>query len=158
MLVKAFRHIGIFLVAAFLLCSCGLSKVKDISVTSVGVAYIVPTSARSVDAKLLIGINNPARSFAVEDVSGVIRYMDKPIAHFVSGPLELEGKAEQTYELPCTVVLDEGVSILEVLLIAAKGSLEGLKADVDIQGALKKNGVLRAPLSFRDLDISQFKK
>ncbi len=56
------------------------------------------------------------------------------------------------------MVLDDGISILEVLMIAAKNSLDGLKADVYIQGALKKNGVLRAPLSFRDLDISQFKK
>ena len=114
--MKALKHIGIFLAAALLACSCGLSKVKEIAVTNVGIAY------------------------------------------FVTGPLELQAKTEETYELPCTVVLDEGVSILEVLLIAAKGSLEGLKADVDIQGALKKNGVLRAPISFRDLDISQFKK
>ena len=56
------------------------------------------------------------------------------------------------------MVLDEGVSILEVFLIASKNSLEGLKADVDIQGALKKNSVLKKPISFRDLDISQFKK
>ena len=156
--MKAVKHIGIFLAAALLACSCGLSKVKEIAVTNVGIAYIVPTSARSVDAKLLLGINNPARKFAVQEVSGTLRYNEKPVAHFVTGPLELQAKTEETYELPCTVVLDEGVSILEVLLIAAKGSLEGLKADVDIQGALKKNGVLRAPISFRDLDISQFKK
>jgi len=156
--VKAFRHIGIFLAAALLVCSCGLSKVKEIAITNVGIAYIVPTSARSVDAKLLLEINNPARSVAVQEVTGTIRYNEKPIAHFTTGPLELQGKTEGTYELPCTVVLDEGASLLEVLLIAGKGSLEGLKADVDIQGALKKNGVLRAPISFRDLDISQFKK
>lgn len=156
--MKAFRHIGIFLAAALLVCSCGLSKVKEIAITKVGIAYIVPTSARSVDAKLLLGINNPARSVAVQEVTGTIRYNEKPIAHFTTGPLELQGKTEETYELPCTVVLDEGASLLEVLLIAGKGSLEGLKADVDIQGALKKNGVLRAPISFRDLDISQFKK
>lgn len=156
--MKALRHIGIFIAAALALCSCGLSKVKDIAITGVGVAYIVPTSARSVDAKLLLDIDNPARSLAVHEVSGVIRYNDKSIAHFVTGPLELEGKTVQTYEVPCTVVLDEGVSILEVFLIASKSSLEGLKADVDIQGALKKNSVLKKPISFRDLDISQFKK
>lgn len=156
--MKALRHIGIFIAAALALCSCGLSKVKDIAITGVGVAYIVPTSARSADAKLLLGIDNPARSLAVHGVSGVIRYHNKPIAHFTTGPLELEGKTEQTYELPCSVVLDDGASLLEVLLIASKSSLEGLKADVDILGALKKNGILKKPVSFRDLDISQFKK
>jgi hypothetical protein len=155
--MKAIRHIGIFLVAALLAASCGLSKVKEIAVTSVGVAYIVPTSARSVDAKLIIGIDNPARSLAVTEMSGVIRYQDKPLAHFITGPIELQGQSAQTYELPCSVKLDDGTSILELLVIASRGSLEGLKADVDIQGALKKNGVLRKPFSFKDLDISQFK-
>ena len=74
--MKALRHIGIFIAAALALCSCGLSKVKDIAITDVGVAYIVPTSARSVDAKLLLDIDNPARSLAVHEVSGVIRYND----------------------------------------------------------------------------------
>lgn len=156
--MKAFKHIGIFLVAAVLACSCGMSKVKDISLTSVGVAYIIPTSLRSMDGKLLLGIDNPARSFAVQEISGTVRYGDKPIVNFQTGGIELAAQCEQVYELPCTVTLAEGASLLDVLVIASKQSLDGLKADVDVQGALKKNGVLRAPLKFRDLDLSQFSK
>ena len=156
--MKAFKHIGIFLVAAVLACSCGMSKVKDISLTSVGVAYIIPTSLRSMDGKLLLGIDNPARSFAVQEISGTVRYGDKPIVNFQTGSIELAAQCEQVYELPCTVTLAEGASLLDVLVIASKQSLDGLKADVDVQGALKKNGVLRAPLKFRDLDLSQFSK
>ena len=156
--MKLLKHIGLFFAAAFLVCSCGMSKVKDIVITSVGVDYIVPTTARSVDAKLLLGIDNPARKFAVQDVTGVIRYQGKEIAHFVSGGIELEGASSQVYALPCTVTLADGVSILEVLVIASKGSLTGLTADVDVQAALRKNGVLRAPYHFKDLDISQFTK
>ncbi len=156
--VKAIKHIGIFLVAALLVCSCGMSKVKDISLTSVGVSYIIPTSLRSLDGKLLLGIYNPARSLAVQEVTGTVRFGDKPIAHFQTGSVELAAQSEQVYELPCTVTLADGASLLDVLVIASKGSLEGLKADVDIQGALKKNGVLRAPIKFRDLDLSRFSK
>lgn len=137
---------------------CGLSRLKDLAVTSVGVAYIVPTSTRSMDAKLLLGIDNPAMSFAVQEVSGDIRYQDKPVAHFVTAGLELQGKSEQVYELPCTVTLDPGISLLDLLIIASRRSLEGLKADVQVQAALKKNGVLRAPFTYKDLDISQFSK
>ena len=156
--MKLWKHIGIFLVAALLCCSCGMSKVKDISLTSVGIAYILPTSTRSMDSKLLLGIDNPAMSFAVQDITGTVRYQDKPIAHFTTGSMELQGKTEQVYELPCTIVLDEGASILDVLVIAAKRSLDGLKADVNIQAAIRKNGVLRAPFRYKDLDISQFTK
>lgn len=134
-----------------------MSKVKDIAIKTVGVAYIVPTSSRSVDAKLLLGIDNPAPSFAVQEINGDIRYQEKVIAHFITGPLELQGKTEETYELPCTVRLADDASLLDILVIASKGTLEGLKADVNIQAGLKKNGVLRTPLTYKDLDISQFK-
>ncbi|MBQ7708938.1 MAG: hypothetical protein IJT74_03340 [Bacteroidales bacterium] len=156
--MKAIKHIGIFLVAALLAVSCGVSKVKDISLSSVGIAYVVPTSMRSMDAKLLLGINNPAMSFAVQEITGTIRYEEKPIAHFSTGSIELEGKTDKVYELPCTVTLAEDASLLDVLVIASKRSLNGLKADVDIQAALKKNGIVRAPYKFRDLDISSFSR
>ena len=156
--MKAIKHIGIFLVVALLACSCGISKVKQISLSSVGIAYIVPTSMRSMDGKLLLGINNPSISFAVQEVTGTVRYQDKPIANFRTGSIELEGKTDKVYELPCTVTLAEGASLLDVLVIASKRSLDGLKADVDIQAGLKKNGVIRAPYKFRDLDISSFSK
>jgi len=157
-LMKTFKHIGIVLVVALLAASCGVNKVKEISLSSVGIAYIVPTSFRSMDAKLLLGINNPAMTFAVQEVTGIIRYEEKPIAYFYTGGIELQGKCEQVYELPCTVTLAEGASLLDVLVIASKRSLQGLKADVDVQGAFRKNGVLRAPVKFRDLDISSFSK
>lgn len=156
--MKFFKHIGIFLVAALLAGSCGMSKIKEISLTSVGIAYIVPTSMRSMDGKLLLGINNPSISFAVQEVTGTIRYEEKPIAHFSTGSIELQGKTEQVYELPCTVRLADDASLLDVLVIASKRSLDGLKADIDVVGGFKKNGVIRAPLKFRDLDISKFSK
>lgn len=158
MFVKAFKHIGIFLVAALVACSCGVSKVKDISLTSVGISYIVPTSLRSLDGKLLLGINNPSIGFSVEEVTGTVRFENKPIADFKTGRLELAAKSEQVYELPCTVTLAESASLLDVLIIASRGSLEGLKADVNVLGAFKKDGIIRAPIKFRDLDLAEFSK
>ena len=154
--MKLLRHILIAVAVVLSVASCGVSKVKDMSITSMGISYIVPTSTRSMDAKLLIGINNPARSFAVQEITGTVYYKEKPVAHFVTGSLELEGKTVQEYELPCTVTLDDGASLLDVLVIASKHSLEGLTADLDIQAALKKNGVIRAPYKFRNLELSQF--
>ena len=157
-LMKVFRHICLVLFAAFTVAGCGVSKVKEISLSSIGIDYIVPTSTRSMDAKLLLGINNPSISFTVQEVTGTIRYKEKPIAHFNTGSVQLQGKTDQVYELPCTVTLADGASLLDVLVIASQRSLTGLKADVDIQAALKKNGILRAPYSFKDLDIAEFAK
>lgn len=156
--MKALRHIVLLLLLVLGISSCGVSKIKDISLSSVDIAYVVPTSARSLDAKLLLGIDNPSIDFAVQEVHGTIRYQEKPLAHFRTGGVELKGKTDQVYELPCTVTLDEGASLLDLLVIASRRSLEGLKADIDIQAALKKNGVLRAPWSFKDLDVDSFRQ
>ena len=67
------------------LWGCDVAKIKDLSVTSVGVKYLVPTSSRSMDAVLLLGLDNPSISFTVQDVTGVVkrrhgvcRYMNCP--------------------------------------------------------------------------------
>ncbi len=157
-LMKAIRHILLIVAVALAAASCGVSKIKDITLTSVGLQYIVPTSLRSMDAKLLLGIDNPAMGFTVTEVTGTIRYKDKPIANFSTGSLELAGKTEQVYEFPCTIVLAEGASMLDIMVIASQRSLKNMKADVNVQAALKKNGVLRAPFSFKDLDLYEFSK
>ena len=154
--MKAFRHILVLVAVALSAASCGVSKIKDITLTSVGLQYIVPTSFRSMDAKLLLGIDNPAMGFTVTEVTGTLRYKDKPIANFVTGSLELQGKTEQVYEFPCSITLAEGASMLDVMVIASQRSLKNMKADVNVQAALKKNGVLRAPFTFKDVDLYEF--
>ena len=154
--MKHIKNIVMLVAVALMAASCGVSKIKDIALTSVGLQYIVPTSTRSMDAKLLLGIDNPSIGFTVAEVTGTIRYKDKPIANIVTGSLELQGKTEQVYEFPCTITLAEGASLLDVLVIASQRSLKNLKADVNVQAALKKNGVLRAPFTFKDLDLYEF--
>ena len=133
---------------------CGVSKVKDISVSSVGVKYLVPTSSRSMDAVLLLGLDNPSITFTVSDVEGAIRYYDRVLATFTAGELPVQAKSVQVYELPCTATLDDGVSLLDLLVIASKKSLDGMTADVRLHAKLK-NG-LGKTLNFNNLDLSQF--
>lgn len=143
-------------VFVLLVSGCGMSRIKDIRLDSVGVKYVVPTSGRSLDALLELGIDNPAMSFTVQDVKGTIYCEDRTIASFTTGPVNLEGKTRQVYQLPCTVQLDEGTSFLSLLILLAKHStLEGFKADVNMYVA-NASGALRAPISFKNMDLSQF--
>ena len=143
--MKAFRKIGIFvaLVAAVLAVSgCSVAKIKDLKVTSVGVKYLVPTSSRSMDAVLLLGLDNPSITFTVDDIRGVVKYYDREMVHFTAG------------ELPCTAVLADKVSLLDLLAIAAKRSLDGMTADVKLHVKLR-NGA-GTTLTFNGLDLSSF--
>ena len=155
--MKAFRRIGIVcaLVAAVVAFSgCSVAKIKDLKVTSVGVKYLVPTSSRSMDAVLLLGLDNPSITFTVDDVRGVVKYYDREMVHFTAGELPVQGRSVQVYELPCTAVLADKVSLLDLLAIAAKRSLDGMTADVKLHVKLRSGA--GTTLSFNHLDLSSF--
>ena len=145
---------GLLVAVVLAVSGCDVAKIKDLSMTSAGVKYIVPTSARSMDAVLLLGLDNPSISFTVQDVKGVIKYYDREMVHFTAGELPVQAKSVQVYELPCTAMLADKVSLLDLLAFAARRSMEGLTADVDLRVSLK--GGKGTTLSFKKIDLSQF--
>ncbi|MBQ2525361.1 MAG: hypothetical protein II542_00815, partial [Bacteroidales bacterium] len=65
--MKTSRKISFLLVLTLMLsllsgCS-GIRKMKDVKITSVGVKYFVPTSMKSGEGILTLGIDNPAMDF-----------------------------------------------------------------------------------------------
>ena len=155
--MKVLRKIGVVLalVAALLAVSgCAVTKIREIRLTNVGVKYIVPTSSRSLDAVLLLGIDNPSISFTAQDVSGVVKQYGRELGKFTSGELPVQAKSVQVYELPCTVALSEKVSLLDLLAIAARRSMEGMTVDVKLRVSLR--GGKGTTLTFNGLDLSQF--
>lgn len=155
--MKKIRKIGLWgvLMAVLLaVTGCDVAKIRDLKVTSVGVKYLVPTSSRSMDAVLLLGLDNPSISFTVQDVKGVVKYYDREMVHFTAGELPVQKKSVQVYELPCTAILADQVSLLDLLALGAKRSLDGLTVDVQLRASL--HGGKGTTLTFNDIDLSQF--
>ena len=155
--MKTVRKIGLvlaLLAGIFAVSGCAVTRIREIRMTSVGVKYIVPTSTRSLDAVLLLGIDNPSISFTAQDVQGVVSSYGREIARFTAGQLPVQGKSVQVYELPCTVSLADKVSLLDLLAIAARRSMEGMTADVKLRVALGSGK--GTTLTFNGLDLSQF--
>ena len=147
--------LGALLLAVLVAVSgCDVAKIKDLNVTSVGVKYLVPTSSRSMDAVLLLGLDNPSIAFTVTDVSGVVKHYDRELVRFTAGELPVQARSAQVYELPCTAVLSDKVSLLDLLAIAARRSMEGMTVDVKLRVSLK--GGKGTVLTFNGLDLSQF--
>ena len=71
-----------------------------------------------------------------------------------AGELPVQARSDQVYELPCTATLSPGVSVLDLLVIASKKSLEGMTTDVKLDARLK-NG-MGLPLTFKKIDLQQF--
>ena len=155
--MKGWRKIRLlFLLAAAVLAvsGCGIAKIRKIDVTSAGVKYIVPTSTRSMDAVLLMGLDNPSVSFTVKDVSGTVKYYNREMVHFTAGEVPVQARSVQVYELPCTAFLSESVSLLDLLAVGAKRSIKGMTMDVTLRVKLKCG--ISKTLTFNDIDLSSF--
>ena len=155
--MKSVRKIGLlalFVATLLAVSGCGVSKIRQIRVTSVGVKYVVPTSSRSVDGVLLLGIDNPSISFTAQDVQGVVKSYGRELARFTAGELPVQARSVQVYELPCTAALSEKVSLLDLLAFASKRSMEGMTVDVKLRVSLGRGK--GTTLTFNDIDLSQF--
>ena len=155
--MKCVRKIGLlalFVATLLAVSGCGISKIRQIRVTSVGVKYVVPTSSRSVDGVLLLGIDNPSITFTAQDVQGVVKSYGRELARFTAGELPVQARSVQVYELPCTAALSEKVSLLDLLAFASKRSMEGMTVDVKLRVSLGRGK--GTTLTFNDIDLSQF--
>lgn len=157
--MKSALHIAKVMVLAVICmaaASCGVSKVKDIKINSFDVKYVTPTSARSLDAVLLVGIHNPAMSIVISGLEGTVKYGGKEIAVVQAGTIPLEKKSDKIYEVPCTASLVDGVSLLSLFPIFAQQNPQDLSADVNLHVALKSGP--GTDLVFNDLTIAKFSR
>lgn len=138
--------------AIFSGCS-GLSKVKNIKVTSCGLESYSLKGLRAIDAVLAVGIDNPTFAFEVMDVNGVVKYNGEDFATYTADTIAIDKKCSKVYNLPCTAVLSDGVSLMKLAQIAKNGSLEGFTTDVTAKVKLKSGA--GTTLKFKNLDLNK---
>lgn len=153
---KQFITVLLVILAGLSLTGCAtLRNIRNITVTSCSVKYLVPTSLRSLQGVLCIGIDNPAMDFTVENVAGVIRDGAKPLAYLSGEDISVAGKQAAEYDVPCKIELAPEVSFLDLLTLAAKGTLQDLKLDVEMQA---RAGKIARTLQFKDIDIYELSR
>ncbi len=140
------------LAVTLLSSSCASSFRKKVHIQSYGVKYVVPTSARTADVMLQVGVENKTVGFSVTDIHGVIKMDQDSIATFTAQDVALKGKSTEVYDVPVQAELCEGVSIIRILLMVGAGETEGLSADVDARVA--KAGISKR-FSVRDKKINK---
>ena len=135
------RLLVLLVLAVPMVASCGSSLYKKIEIQSYGVRYVVPTSARSADMLLSVEIENRTVGFTVTGLKGIIRKDGTDLVSFQADDLVIHGKTTETYRLPVQAELCEGVSLLQVLVLAGTSGLDGLTADVEAKAS--KAGLAR---------------
>ena len=156
--MKTFKRtifsIFVALLACAVLSGCsGLSKVKDIKVTSCGLESYSLKGLRSVDAVLAVGIDNPTFAFKVMDVSGTVKYNGEDFATYTADTVSVEKKCSKVYDLPCSATLSDGVSLKQLMQIAKEGNLEGFTTDVTATVKLKSGA--GKTFKFKNIDLNE---
>lgn len=149
--LKGIRLPALLAILAVAVMSVACNKFNEIDVTSCEVISLTPRGFRSVDAVLAVGVHNPTVSFTLSDVTGCIRNGEIVIATFSGGPVTVEKKCDQVYELPCTVMLEEGLSLFEILNLLKTKDFDGYV--VDVSGIVSLSKGVKKKLEFKDIAI-----
>ncbi|MBR1576573.1 MAG: hypothetical protein IJ654_09025 [Bacteroidales bacterium] len=136
---------------ALLIMSVACNKFKELDVTSCEVASLTPKGFRSVDAVLSVGVHNPTLAFTLSDIAGSIRNGDLTIATFTGGPVTVAKKSDGVYNLPCTLMLEEGLSLFEIINLIKTMNFGGYT--VDVSGEVSLTNGLKKKLSYEDIPL-----
>jgi len=147
--MKLRRLIISLMVIVMMVAGCG--KAKEINLTSCSVESVSLNGLRSVDASLLLGVDNPSVQFTLEDIEGILYYKGKAYINYTADTLKVEAKSNKVYPLDCTATLAEGVYIPDLLKAVNEYELKDLTTD--IKAKVKLRGGISKELTFRDLPI-----
>ena len=150
--IHSARHLAIvFLLVAAVACG----RFEDIRINSCKLDSASPRGLTAVDAVLDVEIDNPATSFTVSDIQGVVlRNGIDSLIFITGGPVDVQRRSVQSYKVPCTATLGRNVGLFELLNVVNSKDYEGYTLEVEMEVSLK-NGIKRTvkldPFQLADL-------
>ena len=156
--MSAKRLISFIVAAVFIMAagsSCNVSKLKQIRATGWTLESVSLHGLRSLNADLLLELDNPAMKVTLSNIHGVIYYDNEPFVHYDIDPLTLDAKCTKSYSCSCVLVLDTSKSILDVLSILPKMSSDHITTDISAKAKVK--GFSKS-FSFKNVPIKRFLK
>lgn len=140
-------------VACLAVAGCAVQRLKDLRVVSAGIERFRPRDGlRDYDVTVRLTLDNPGPEFIATGISGTVRYYGRVMGRFTADPVQVPGKAVSDCLLRGELAVGEDVSLLDVLALAAKNSLDGLTIDVDFRIQLRNTSRM---VHLKDMDISQ---
>ena len=152
---KAFR-ISFLLLATCLLLSGCVSKYKKISVSSFELESVVPTSLRSANVVVALGIKNPAPSFQVRDIEATVRRGEEVMGIVTGEPVSVDGKCDRVYRIPLQAQLADGISLMQ--LLATYKSFDPEDFFLDLHARANVAGKIGKDIDYKDMPLTKFLK
>jgi hypothetical protein len=134
-----------------LILAAGCNKFKEIELTSFEVESFSPKGMRAVDAVALVGVHNPTVGFTISELKCTVRDGENVIAYLEGEPVTVEKKSDQVYKLPCSVTLDESLSLFQILTLLKNMDFEGCV--VDLSALVTLSNGLKKTLEYKDIPV-----
>ena len=145
----------LLLLAAFVLTGC-VSKYKKIKVSSFELESVVPSSMRSANVVVAVGINNPAPAFQVRDIEATVKQNGNVMGLVTGEPVSVDGKCERVYRIPLQVQLAEGVGLMQ--LLATYKSFNPEEFTIDLHARANVAGKIGNDIDYKDVPLTKFMK
>ena len=145
----------LLLLAAFVLTGC-VSKYKKIKVSSFEVESVVPSSLRSANVVVAVGINNPAPAFQVRDIEATVKQNGNVMGLVTGEPVSVDGKCERVYRIPLQAQLAEGVGLMQ--LLATYKSFNPEEFTIDLHARANVAGKIGKDIDYKDVPLTKFMK
>lgn len=144
------------LVAALIVPSCA-DRYKDVKVTGLKLESVRPSSLKSVDAVILVDVDNPLRSkVKVKKMKGSVYQNSKQIATFYSeDEVELAPKAVSSNRIKVRVTVDNALFFLEQF---QKGKRPDYKEFMVDMSAVAGTGIFMFPVEKKNIPVEDLVK
>ena len=145
----------LLLLAAFVLTGC-VSKYKKIKVSSFELESVVPSSLRSANVVVAVGINNPAPAFQVRDIEATVKQNGNVMGLVTGEPVSIDGKCDRVYRIPLQAQLAEGVGLMQ--LLATYKSFNPEEFTIDLHARAIVAGKIGKDIDYKEVPLSKFLK
>ena len=150
------RRLIVLVLAAMLVMFTGCGKFKDIKVNSVKVEKVSPYGLRGLDVALDVEVDNPSVQIKLSDMEATVEYCGKVLGKMTVAPFTMKGRSVEKYDLQAKVILDEGVSLYDMLMLLDRNFIDNCLVDITLTGKLK--GGLSKTIKKNDVPLKKLVK
>ena len=149
---KLVHKLSLALLCAMTLCLSGCGDIRDLEVTSVEIESIAPNGLRGVNVWLAVGIDNPAFQVGLSEIEGSLKLSGKVLGRMTMDPFTLRARSAEVYHFRTSLNIEQGVTLVEILSLMDKETLNQCLVDVSVKATLK--GGVSKRLKFNDIPLT----
>lgn len=142
----------VLLAALSLIQSC--SGIKDVRIVSCGVESVSLRGLRSVEANVMLGVDNPSVGMTLSDVRGTVRIGGDEVGTFTVDPVMLNRRSREEYPVTGVFTLSPSVQPLQLVPLLRNADLSKVTADISLKVKIKGGASRR--FSLEDVPLSSF--